>query len=230
MDFDANTTSLRPELADREGGAGYQWILLYTMANSGNGLPLYRKVIFGSGHLLMVMAVAMWFSYSVVFFQNVLELPAKSTGTVILVAQVFGALSLPFAGTWSDRCHCPSYGRRKIFHLFSSVAVSCALFFLWHDCIGCQGVDNIYLVIYYSSWAALFQFGGIMQLSQLALIPELAQCDKKQMVELTSIRSVGCRCLGLFWNLASCALLPWVCVTTWVCVATWVCVYVYIVH
>ena len=161
------------------------------MAVREAGLPLYSKVIFGSGHLLMVMAVAMWFSYSVIFFQNVLELPAKSTGTIILVAQVFGAASLPFAGTWSDGCRCPSYGRRKIFHLFSTMAVSCALFFLWHDCIGCEGVEDVYMVIYYSSWAALFQLGGVMQLSQLALIPELAQCDKKQMVELTSIRQAN---------------------------------------
>ena len=160
-------------------------------ATVGRGrLPLYRKLAFGTGHFLMVLAVSMWFSYSVLFYEKVLQLPASSTGTIVLVSQIFGGVSTPFVGMWSDNCKC-SYGRRKIFHLMGNIAVACSFFFIWYDCLGCEDVEDPYKVLYYASLAAIFQFGAAVQISQLSLIPELTT-DKSVKVELNSIRSVPC--------------------------------------
>lgn len=160
-------------------------------ATAGRGrLPLYRKLAFGSGHFLMVLAVSMWFSYSVLFFEKVLVLPASGTGTIVLVSQIFGAVSTPFVGMWSDDCKC-GYGRRKIFHLMGNIAVACSFFFIWHDCLGCEEAEDPYKVLYYASLAAIFQFGAAVQIAQLSLIPELTT-DKSVKVELNSIRSVPC--------------------------------------
>ena len=156
--------------------------------SGGERLPFYRKLAFGTGHFLMVLAVAMWFSYSVLFFEKVLQKSASDTGTIILISQIFGAISTPFVGMWSDDCKC-RYGRRKIFHLMGNVSVACSFFFIWYKCLGCEDVEDSYKVVYYASFAAMFQFGAAVQIAQLSLIPELTS-NKNMKVELNSIRSV----------------------------------------
>ena len=151
-------------------------------------LPLYGRIFFGTGHIINVLAISMWFPYNVTFFQKVLRLPPKDTGTIILIAQVAGAISTPFIGVWSDQTRCRYPGRRKIFHLLGVGAVASSFFFVWHDCFGCTDVSPSYKVLYYASFAAVFQFGwAAVQIAQLSLIPELTN-DKHIKVELNSTR------------------------------------------
>lgn len=151
-------------------------------------LPALQRIAFGTGHILNIMAVVgMWYPYSVTFFQKVLRLSASSTATIVLISQVVGAIVTPFIGVWSDSCVC-SYGRRKIFHLIGIISVASSFFFIWFQCIGCEGVEDSYKIVYYSSFAIVFQFGwACTQICQLALIPELAS-SKAAKVELNSIR------------------------------------------
>ena len=151
-------------------------------------LPLYRRLAFGTGNFINVLAVSMWFPYNVSFFQKVIQLPPKSAGTIVLVAQVGGAVSTPFIGLWSDLCVCRVPGRRKIFQLIGILSLSCSFFFIWHDCLGCQGVSDPYKVLYYSCFAIVFEFGwAATQVGQLSLIPELT-VSKSIQVELNTIR------------------------------------------
>ena len=155
-------------------------------------LPWYRKLAFASGHFMNVLGISMWFPYNVTFFQKVLELPPRSTGTIILIAQVAGAVSLPFLGLWSDQTRL-RYGRRKIFHLIGVSAVALVFFFIWHECIGCSEDPPEYQVVYYASFAAVFEFGwAAVQIAQLSLIPELT-ADKNAQVGLNAIRC-ACHC------------------------------------
>lgn len=150
-------------------------------------VPLRQRIAFGSGNFINVLAVSMWFPYNVTFFQKVLQLPPKSTGTIILIAQLAGALSTPFIGLWSDQARC-RYGRRKVFHLIGVIAVACSFFFIWHDCFGCTDVSDQYQVLYFSSFAIVFEFGwAAVQIAQLSVIPELTS-DKHMKVELNAIR------------------------------------------
>ena len=137
----------------------------------------------------MVLAVSMWFSYSITYFERVVQLSAHDTGTIILVSQVFGAVSTPFVGMWSDQCVCKYPGRRKIFHLMGNFAVVCSYFFIWHSCLGCADAEAPYQVLYYASFAAIFQFGAAVQIATLSLIPELAK-ERSEKVELNSIRYI----------------------------------------
>ena len=160
------------------------------MSDSEN-LPLLQRVAFGTGHILNIMAVVgMWYPYSVTYFQKVVGLSFSSTATILLVSQVVGALVTPFIGIWSDSCVC-KYGRRKIFHLIGIISVAASSFFIWFRCIGCAGFtgeDERYKVLYYTSFAIVFQFGwACTQICQLALIPELTS-NKATKVELNSIR------------------------------------------
>lgn len=153
---------------------------------SARPFPWYRKMAFGTGHILMVLSTSMWFSYFVAFFERVLEISAHNTGTIFLLSQAFGAVCIPFFGVWSDQCSC-KFGRRKIFLLMASVAIALSLFFIWHECLGCENVSPAYKVVYYTAWASLFQVGAVGQLATLALVPEMAQ-TKNDKVELNSIR------------------------------------------
>lgn len=157
------------------------------LPSNGYRLPWYRRVAFGTGHVLHVLAAAMWYPYGLVFFELVLQLSAKSAGTIILVAQIAGAISTPFVGMWSDQCRC-NYGRRKIFHLVGVIAGVFSFFFVWHECFTCADAPEGYQVLYFSCFAAVFQFGwAAAQIAQLSLIPELTT-DKNIKVELNSIR------------------------------------------
>lgn len=151
-------------------------------------LPMYRRLAFGTGNFINVLAISMWFPYNVSFFQKVIRLTPQSAGTIVLIAQIGGALSTPFIGLWSDTCHCRIPGRRKIFQLIGILSLSCSFFFIWHDCLGCEGVSDPYKVLYYSCFAIVFEFGwAATQIGQLSLIPELT-ANKAIQVELNSIR------------------------------------------
>ena len=156
--------------------------------DSRRPFPLYRRIAYGTANFTTLLAVSMWFTYSVAFYQKVLQLPPQSAGTIILVAQIGGAISTPFVGIWSDDCRCRIPGRRKIFQLMGVVCVAGSLFFMWHDCLGCSTAPVKYKVLYYSCFAIVFHFGwASAQIGQLALIPELTS-DKSVQVQLNSIR------------------------------------------
>ena len=154
----------------------------------GKKLRFYQKIAFGTGHMLPVLAAAgMWFPYNVSFFQNVLKLSPTKAGNIVLIAQAVGAICMPFIGMWSDQTHC-KYGRRKIFHLFGVIAFACSFFFIWHDCFGCSLAEEDYKVLYYSSFAIVFQGGwAAIMIAHLALVPELTD-ERSVKVELNSIR------------------------------------------
>ncbi len=154
--------------------------------DDGRRFPWYRKMAFGTGHVLMVLSSAMWFSYSITFFERVLQLSAHNAGNIFLVSQVFGAVSIPFFGMWSDQCVF-KFGRRKIFLLAANVAVVVSFFFVWHECLGCQNVSQSLQTLYFTCWACVFQLGAVGQISTLSLVPELAR-NKSEKVELNSIR------------------------------------------
>ena len=151
-------------------------------------LRWYRKIAYAAGNFITVLSISVWFPYNVLFFQNVLGLPADSAGNIVLIAQVGGAISTPFIGMWSDQCICRIPGKRKVFHLIGIITLPCVLFFLWYDCLGCSDVPVPYKVLYYSCFAIVFQFSwASIQIGQLALLPELTS-QKKTQVQLNSMR------------------------------------------
>lgn len=147
------------------------------------------KIAFTSGHYLNVLGWAMWSTYGLTFFTKVLELPHNITGNFIQAVQIFGAISLPFLGMWSDQTRL-RYGRRKIFILGGVVAIACSFFFLWHECIHCSHTAPTYQAVYFASFGIVFAVGwAAIGLPQLALLPELAP-DKPAMVQLNALRYI----------------------------------------
>ncbi len=149
-------------------------------------LRTHQKIAVGAGLTLPVMALAMWYTYSVAFFEKVLGLPAKPTGTVIFVAQIAGALSGPLVGIWSDQSNY-RWGTKKMTHFIGAVTVAVTFAFIWHECISCDDTPSAYQTVYFASFAALSLIGTTTsQTAILALIPKLAT-DEKIIVEINSI-------------------------------------------
>ncbi len=153
--------------------------------NSRQSLPVYQKVMVAAGLVLPIAVLAVWYTYAVAFFEKVLELPAKSTGTIIFIGQTAGALSAPLVGIWSDQLSC-RLGRRRLTHFVGAVAAVVPFVFIWHECISCENSPTAYQTVYFASLAALCLVGTTaMQTAIYALIPELAH-DTSVSVEISS--------------------------------------------
>ena len=152
-----------------------------------NPMRWYSKIAFASGHFVIVLGWAMWFSYSVTFFTKVLQLPPTTTGIIVLLVQISAAVSFLFFGIWSDQTQL-KYGRRKIFHLVGMLAATMTFFFMWHECFGCSNTPPAYQAVYFSSFGIVLSSGwSAVGLAQMTLIPELAQ-DKNTIVQLNALR------------------------------------------
>ena len=156
-------------------------------AKEKSDLPFFRRVAFGTGHVLHMLGAAMWFPYDVTFFTQVLQLPPNAVGTIILVGQWVGAFGTPLVGIWSDHTRLRRY-RRKVLHLAGILLGAASFFFMWHACFNCSRAPSIpYQVLYFSMFAAMFQFSwACSQTAQLSMIPELTS-DRNIKVELNSI-------------------------------------------
>lgn len=153
-------------------------------------LKIHRKLAYAAGNFITVLAISLWFPYNILFFHKVLGLSSKNAGYIVLLGQAGGAIATPFIGMWSDQCNCRVPGRRKIFHLIGVMSTATIFFFLWYQCLGCSAASEPYKVLYYGSFAIMFQFGwAATQIGQLALMPELTS-EKKVLVELNSLRYI----------------------------------------
>lgn len=82
------------------------------------------------GHVLNDVCASLWFTYFLVFFHLVLEFSASQSGNLMLIGQIVDALSTPFIGYHSDHTDNAlsiRYGRRKLWHLFGTFFVFCAV-------------------------------------------------------------------------------------------------------
>lgn len=91
------------------------------MENSHN-LSLGQKLSFSIGHFYNDLCSAMWFTYLLIFFTNVVGLSNSSAGYLLLLGQVIDAVATPFLGYESDaREGFYGYGKRKSWHLLGEL-------------------------------------------------------------------------------------------------------------
>lgn len=139
-----------------------------------------QKFCYGLGHIFNDLCAAMWFSYTLFFFQIVLQIEPGTAGTLMMVGQVTDSLATPAAGLLVDKC-----GNRKRWHLLGTVAVTIG--FLLMFSIN-PGNTNIWPLLFYNALIILFQIGwAVVQISHLSIIPIIAK-DHAQSVDLTAIR------------------------------------------
>ena len=78
------------------------------------------KYGYGTGHIINDMASSLWFTYLLVFYQNVIQLHPTNAGLILLVGQIADGIATLLVGFFSDRdansSLCIRYGKRKVYY------------------------------------------------------------------------------------------------------------------
>ncbi|HUO05892.1 MAG TPA: MFS transporter, partial [Candidatus Binataceae bacterium] len=100
-------------------------------AEVGQGVRLFYglgAIAFGINHAALGSLVMM-------FFNQVVGLPARWVGTAIALALVFDGIFDPLLGQWSDHVN-SRWGRRHPFMYASAIPIAAAFYFLWNPPLG----------------------------------------------------------------------------------------------
>ncbi len=75
-------------------------------------LSFLQKVGFGLGHVYNDLCAGVWFSYTLLFMQGVLELSGSEAGFFVMLGQIGDALATPIVGILADK-----YGTKRKWHI-----------------------------------------------------------------------------------------------------------------
>ncbi|KAK6032878.1 transporter, major facilitator family protein [Ostertagia ostertagi] len=134
-------------------------------ARRDHDIEWWRKFGYGVGHFYNDLCASMWFTYLMIYLEKVLKFRSSRAGMLMLIGQVTDAISTPLVGIASDsnvlpRCF-DKIGRRISWHMI--------------------GTSEWYKVLWFIPFIMLFQFGwASVQISHLALIPELSSIDSSR--------------------------------------------------
>lgn len=149
---------------------------------------------YGVGHVGNDLCASLWFSYLLVFLEQVTKMDSVSSGLLMIIGQMTDGIATPIVGYGLDKIGlCGSkYGRRKSWHVLGTVLVSISFAFIYTPPPGHNPETNpwssLNMVLYYTPFIMLFQIAwASVQVSHLSLIPCLTSKDSAR-VQLNSIR------------------------------------------
>ena len=96
----------------------------------GAKLTLGDKLLYGVGATASGVKARGLSAFLMLFYNQVMGLPAAWVGGAIMVALIFDAVVDPLVGQFSDHLRSP-WGRRHPFMYASAVPLALALFLLW---------------------------------------------------------------------------------------------------
>jgi Na+/melibiose symporter-like transporter len=151
------------------------------------------------GHVLNDLSAACWFTYLLVYLQDVRGLSSSQAGAVLLAGQLADGLATPLVGILSDKSAHLHFkvgkwfemGRRKIWHFGGTFMVAICFFMVFgmYSVSGAlRNLSDAGQTIYYMIAASLFNIGwAAVQVSHMSLVPELSPVDTDR-VGLNSAR------------------------------------------
>ncbi|XP_076176604.1 major facilitator superfamily domain-containing protein 12 [Ptiloglossa arizonensis] len=157
------------------------------MENDGERMPLLDKQLSAStkfayalGHIFNDLAAAMWFSYTLIYFQRVASLEPIAAGGLLLLGQIVDAFVTPIFGMLVDR-----YWKKKVWHVIGSVLVTVTFPVIFGGFVEPSNTDVVFV---YVVSIAMFQTGwAAVQISHLSMIPALTDSSSAR-TDLTAIR------------------------------------------
>lgn len=173
-------------------------------------ISIWAKIGYGLGHVYNDLCAGVWFSYLLLFMKGAMRIPGTEAGGMMMLGQVGDALATPIVGFLVDR-----YGTKQKWHLFgkfecifsfSNCVIELSFHFshrsnfagtllvfvtfpmIFSICPMCDVWPTWWHIVYFSIVILIFQFGWpIVQVSHLAIIPEMARTQKDR-TQLTSVR------------------------------------------
>jgi len=128
------------------------------------------KLFYGLGSVAFGVESVALGSLVLLFFNQVIGLPASWVGAAIMIALIFDAIFDPLLGQWSDHLHSP-WGRRHPFMYVSAVPLALAFCLLWSPPHGwSNGALFAYLL---AMLVAVRLLLSLYEIPSAALAPEL---------------------------------------------------------
>ena len=125
--------------------------------------------------------------FLMIYYNQVLGLPASLAGTAVLIAMIFDAVSDPLVGWWSDNTH-SRWGRRHPFMYTSAIPVSVAYFLLWNPPMSFLDQSNYGLFVYLTAGAIAIRFLiTLYEIPSTSIVAELTE-DYDERTRLLSYR------------------------------------------
>ncbi len=135
-------------------------------------LTLMTNVLYGTGSAAFGVHLAALGSLLLLFFNQVVGLPAAWVGAALMIALIFDAVCDPLIGEWSDHTR-SSWGRRHPFMYASAVPVAVAFYFLWNPP---HGLSNSAMFAYLLTLLiGLRLLLSLYEIPSSALAPELTE-------------------------------------------------------
>lgn len=112
---------------------------------SADRLPMRTKLAFGVGSSAEAIALYSVSSFAILFYNQVLGVPAHLAGLAVSASLVLDALSDPIVGSWSDRTR-SRLGRRHLYMFAAPIPIALSLFAIFNPP---KGLDQTSLLIWF---------------------------------------------------------------------------------
>lgn len=153
------------------------------MDDTKTTLKLFEKIGFSLGHVYNDLCAGVWFSYTLLFMQGVLQMPGPRAGALVMLGQVGDAIATPIVGVLTDR-----FSTKRKWHIFGSFLVFLTFPLIFAVCPWCDELPEWWKPTYFSIVILIFQFGWpVVQITHLAMIPELSRTQRDRS-DLTATR------------------------------------------
>lgn len=83
------------------------------MDDSKTTLNFFEKIGYSLGHTMNDLFAGVWFSYTLLFMQGVLQMPGAEAGIMVMLGQVGDAIATPIVGFLTDK-----YSTKRKWHIF----------------------------------------------------------------------------------------------------------------
>lgn len=134
-------------------------------------VPLHTKLAYGAGAVAYGIKDNGYSVFLLLFYNQVVGLPAEAVGTIIALALVFDALVDPLIGHLSDRTH-TKWGRRHPWLYGSAIPIALSWAMLWHPPEGTpQTILGYLLIVAIVTRAAI----ATNEVPSLAMAPEITR-------------------------------------------------------
>ncbi len=98
--------------------------------HAGFTLPFWNKFAYGIGSIPYGIKDGGFSYFVLIYYSQVLGLPAQYVGLALFIAMLFDAISDPLIGYWSDTISSP-LGRRHPFMYAAALPIAISYYFLW---------------------------------------------------------------------------------------------------
>lgn len=172
------------------------------MDDSKTTLKFFEKIGFSLGHVYNDLCAAIWFSYTLLFMQGVLNMPGPQAGAMVMLGQVGDAIATPIVGILTDR-----FSTKRNWHIFGTFLVVATFPLIFAICPLCDIFPSWWKLTYFSIVILIFQFGWpVVQITHLAMIPELSRTQRDR-TDLTATRYSASICSNVVVYMVTWAVL-----------------------